>query len=114
MKKLLLVLFALLIGCGIGAVGVEHVSAQSIAPNPEAPRWQHSCHSFEHLRELEPRANQLGAEGWELVTVHSLRRFVSTDLPLFTHIACFKRPAPSQQPRQQHPNPPSGVDDPFN
>jgi hypothetical protein len=112
MKNSLLVFLGLIIGCGVGAVGFEQVSAQSVAPNLEAPRWQHICHQFERAIDLTPMANRAGADGWELVAVHSVPR-VMGDLHRYAHVACFKRTAPTQQPRQQSQTP-TGVDDPFN
>ena len=69
------------IGCGAGA-GASGVGVPPVRAGTSPQKWEHHCFKGKALgaeEEATRRANELGAEGWELVG-------------MVTKFVCFKRP----------------------
>lgn len=73
------------------------------APTVNAVRWEYRVLVFEaenspseRFKHLDPqRLNELGAEGWELVSTDALAGAPTVGLPRTTRVALwFKRPIP--------------------
>ncbi len=60
-----------LLGCATGAAASKYVSSVNAQPHPGvamAPHWEYKCVSPVLLSSVNETANQLGAQGFELVT----------------------------------------------
>jgi hypothetical protein len=69
---------AFVLGCAAAPL-VLPANAQSSAPEG-VQRWEYSCDERRAFDYIEPYANEMGAAGWELVSIAG-----SSDV-------CFKRP----------------------
>ncbi len=73
-----------LIGCAVGGVASQFVAPPARAgTNPT--RWEYYC--IQGLEKVIERSDQLGAEGWEMVTATAVAGH--TD---HYYTWCFKRP----------------------
>jgi hypothetical protein len=89
MTKRIGVVLVFLLGCATGGVSsqiaVPRVSAQE--PASGRPRWEHTCRTHGDMGPTA-LANQLGADGWELVAIRSRSPRTDADDDIY----CFKRP----------------------
>ncbi len=59
------------LGCATGGAASQYVSAVNAQPRPGAAatsRWEYKCVSMALISTVNETANQLGAQGFELVT----------------------------------------------
>jgi len=74
-----------LAGCAVAGVTSRFVVPPANAQQQATlTKWEYFCINEVHAENITPRANQLGAQYWELVTAAG---------PPGSEVWCFKRPA---------------------
>jgi hypothetical protein len=77
------------IGCVVG--GASSRLAAQPRPAPAYTRWEYNC--FNTPFQTTDKANELGAQGWEMVAGAGAGGGASSVSHFETFIWCFKRPA---------------------
>jgi hypothetical protein len=88
-KKSLVATGLFLLGCATGGAA-SHMVEPARAQNDSAPEarqhWQYRCVRVTDLEKFQGAANQLGNQGWEMVTA-----VLTSATPYADLIWCFKR-----------------------